>query len=110
MNVFDLAVKSTCRHQANGIPSIDEGLQNGDMSNSTKISDPADSPDSGPIIEGFLQFLKDDFDPINAKIELLLSEGNIRFEYLWRFFPIDSDVVFRHTESGLKCAGKVFNY
>lgn len=84
--------------------SIDESdvLEPGDKSVTNQESD--------PILGDFLHFLKDEFDPIAVKIQASLSEGNIRFEYLWRFFPVDSVVLFRHYESGRKCAGKVFNY
>jgi hypothetical protein len=59
------------------------------------------------IVRDFLRFLRDEFDPVERKIETLLVEHHIRFEYLWRLFPVGSVITFKERMSGLECAGKV---
>lgn len=95
----------------NGIPDGDEGRSSVSNENDLPKLRPEKTPlvtqEPDPHVGDFLLFLEEEFAPHKLKFQTLVNQSNIRFEYLWRLFPVGSDITFHHTETGLICAGKV---
>jgi hypothetical protein len=54
-----------------------------------------------------LSFIDEELQPVQQKMDALLSKDHITFDLLWRLFPEGSDVTFPDPRSGLTSAGKV---